>query len=297
MTRIRSRNSRSNQFVCFESADDVAQLQQDMLGMLKGGGVHRAQYDQLAACGAQRCSANPCLEACWFGTRRRRLREISAVYSLIRQGEAPIYEVRALRSTWSRPIGQLRDVSMAAAKQSLRRAFDRLNMPALVVVGTFKVHAAPENGTSQWKGEMHLIVAGADKEELEKVLFGGGHRSNLDICVRVMPVEHLGQTISRVLRRDLQAWQHPWDAALDGSPPTKPERTEFYTWLLGLVPGDRLFRYGCNRYFNKLAKPPRKIRVPKKRPYPAWLQGWMFGNHPYYCMCRACSARQPGDDW
>ncbi len=221
--------SSSNKFVRFESEDEMAELQQDMLELLKGGGVHRAQYDQLAACGSQRCGADQCMEACWFGARHRRLREISPVYSLIRQSEGPIYEVRALRSTWSRPIGRLRDVSIAAAKQSLRRAFDRLNMPALVVVGTFKAYATPENGTPQWKGEMHLIVAGAEKEELEKVLFGGGHRTNLDICVRIMPVENLGQTISRVLRRDLQAWQHPWNAALDCAPPTKPERTEFYT--------------------------------------------------------------------
>ena len=287
MTRIRSRNSRSNQFVRFESADDVAQLQQDMLELLKGGGVDRARYDQLASCGAERCGADPCMEACWFGTRRRRLREISAVYSLIQQSEAPIYEVRALRSTWSRPIGRLRDVSIAAAKQSLRRAFDRLNMPALVVVGTFKVHAAPENGTSQWKGEMHLIVAGADKEELEKVLWRGGNRKNLDICVRVMPVEHLGQTISRVLRRDLQAWQHPWERFARRFAAHQAGANGILDLAVRLGTGDRLFRYGCNRYFNKLAKPPRKIRVPKKRPYPAWWQGWMFGNHPYYCMCRA----------
>jgi hypothetical protein len=274
--------------VRFESEDEMAELQQDMLELLKGGGVHRAQYDQLAACGSKRCSANPCLEACWFGTRRRRLREISAVYRLIRQSKGPVYEVRALRSTWARPIGRLQEVSIAAAKQSVRRAFDRLNLPALVVVGTFKAYVAAESETLEWKGELHLIVAGAEKEELEEVLSRVGHCKNLDICVRVMPVDNLGQAMSRVLRRDLQTWQHPWQPWLDCPRPTKQNRREFYSWLLGLAPGDRLVRYGCDRYFNQLAKAPRTIRPPKKRRYPYWLDRWMFGNHPPNCSCRVC---------
>jgi len=280
--------SGSNKFVRFESEDEMAELQQDMLELLKGSGVDRARYDQLAACGSQDCGADPCMEACWFGTRRRRLREISPVYSLIQHSEGPVYEARTLRSTWSRPIGRLQDVSIAAAKQSLRRAFDRLNMPALVVVGTFKVYAAPENGIPQWRGEMHLIVAGADKEELEKVLWRGGNCKNLEICVRVMPVDNLGQAISRVLRRNLQPWQHPWQPRFDCPRPTKQNRLEFYTWLLDLASGDRLVRYGCDRYFNKLAKTPRTIRPLKKHPYPYWLEPWMIGEHPPNCLCRIC---------
>ena len=274
----------------------MAELQQDMLELLKGGGVDRDQYDQLAACGSQRCGADQCMEACWFGARRRRLREISPVYRLIQQSKSPVYEVRALRSTWARPIGQLQEVSIAAAKQSLRRSFDRLNLPALVVVGTFKAYVAIESKTLEWKGELHLIVAGAEKEEVEEVLSRVGHCKNLDICVRVMPVDNLGQAISRVLRRDLQAWQHPWQPWLDCPRPTKQIWLEFYTWLLGLAPDDRLVRYGCDRYFNKLAKTPRTPRPPKKRPYPYWLERWMFGNHPPNCMCRVCWPNRSWED-
>jgi hypothetical protein len=291
------KNSSLNQPARFESEDEMAELQQDMLELLKISGVDPARYDQLATCSAERCGADQCLEACWFGTRRRRLREISPVYSLIRQSEGPVYEVRALRSTWARPIGRLQDVSITAAKQSVRRVFDRLNMPSLVVVGTFKAYVAVESKTLEWKGEMHLIVVGAVKEKLEEALSRVGHCKNLDICVRVMPVDNLGQAISRVLRRDLQAWQHPWQPWLDCPRPTKQNRLEFYTWLLGLAPDARLGRYGCDRYFNKLAKTPRTLRPPKKRPYPYWLERRMFGNHPPNCLCRACSARQPGDDW
>ena len=88
--------SSSNKFVRFESEDEMAELQQDMLELLKGSGVDRTRYDQLAACGSQDCGADPCMEACWFGTRRRRLREISPVYSLIQHSEGPVYEARTL---------------------------------------------------------------------------------------------------------------------------------------------------------------------------------------------------------
>jgi hypothetical protein len=223
------------QFARFETEDEVAQLQQDMLELLKVSGVDRSRYGQLAACGTQDCEAGKCMEACWFGARRRRLREISPVYSLIQQNKRPVYEVHALRSTWARPIGRLQDVSIAAAKQSIRRAFDRLNMPAVVVVGIFKAYAAVESGAARWRSEMHLIVAGAEKEELEEVLCRGGNCKNLAICVRVMPVDNLGQAIARVLKRDLQAWQHPWVPQLDRALPTKQNRMEFYTWLLESV--------------------------------------------------------------
>ena len=218
------KSSSFHQSARFETEDEMAELQQDMLELLKSSVDHR-QYDQLAACGSQHCGADQCMEACWFGTRRRRQREISPVYSLIRQSEGPVYEVRALRSTWARPIGRLQEVSIAAAKQSVRRAFDRLNLPALAVVGTFKAYVAIESKTLEWKGELHLIVAGAEKEELEEVLSRVGHCKNLDICVRVMPVDNLGQAVSRVLRRDLQTWQHPWQPWLDCPRPTKQNST------------------------------------------------------------------------
>jgi hypothetical protein len=60
----------------------------------------------------------------------------------------------------------------------------------------------------------------------------------------------------------------------------KAQRREFYRWLLGLSPGARIIRYGCDRYFNKLEKRSRPIRakIKKKRPYPYWLQHYFFGS-------------------
>src|SRR6202023_1753434 len=97
--------------------------------------------------------------------------------------------------------------------------------------------------------------------------------------VWVKSIENVGQTISDVLRRELLPWHHPWQP-VPGDPPSGKRRTEFYEWLLDLEPTDRLIRYGCDRYFNKLVKRPRTIRakVKKRRRYPFWLQPYMFGN-------------------
>jgi hypothetical protein len=83
----------------------------------------------------------------------------------------------------------------------------------------------------------------------------------------VEPVENLGTVINSVLRRDLQT-AHPW---VDAEKPTKRDRRDFYTWLLGLRPGARLIRYGCDENFNKLeGKKPRRFvpsdwKQPSKR--------------------------------
>ena len=52
---------------------------------------------------------------------------------------------------------------------------------------------------------------------------------------------------------------------------------EYYQWRLALPANSCLIRYGCDRYFNKLAKEPRSIKEPKKRRYPSWLVPFMFG--------------------
>jgi hypothetical protein len=53
---------------------------------------------------------------------------------------------------------------------------------------------------------------------------------------------------------------------------------EYYQWRFALPANICLIRYGCDRHFNKLAKEPRLIKEPKKRPYPEWLTPFMFGN-------------------
>ena len=169
---------------------------------------------------------------------------------------------------------------MAAAKQLNRRALDSMYNPELVAAGTFKVSLAPEYLEPHWICEIHEIVAGARKDDLEKAFCINETREKYDSSVGITKVENIGQTISEVLKADLQGWQHPlWP---DGSPakPKKAHREEFYQWLLSLSFGERMIRYGCDRYLNPLKKKPRLVRakIHKPRPYPTWLIPRMFGN-------------------
>jgi len=264
----------------FESEDDVARLQRELLAILRRSGVHDHLYKQLSACRLHRCGADKCVEACWFGARQRRLGEIPRVYRLLQQTKGPIFEIRLSRATWARPIGQLRFANLGWAKQLLRRAFDSLYQPHIVAVGTFKVSAVNDGETAYWRCEMDHLAAGVDKDKLEKAFPDEKAHAQFDFIVpHIIPVLNLGQAISRVLRRDLEPWQHPRRPDPNASPPSIAQRTEFNNWLLDLPVGARLFRYGCDRHWNRLSKQPRVFRSKprKKRPYPYWLVPFMFG--------------------
>ncbi len=264
----------------FETTRQVQRRQEDLLARLKSNAWLRGKCQKLANCTVDHCGSEKCIEACAFADRRRRLEEIPAAYRLVKKTDGPIHEVRVVRGIWARPIGELRDVSIAAAKQLNRRALDRVHIPELVAFGTFKVSLAPKYVKPHWICEIHEIVVGAEKSDLEKTFAVSETREKYDSYVAVTKVENIRQTISDVLRADLKGWQHPlWS---DGSPAKlkKAHREEFYRWLFSLHLGERLIRYGCDRYFNRLHKKPRTIRpkVRKPRPYPTWLIPHMFGN-------------------
>jgi hypothetical protein len=274
----------------FESEDDVARLQHELLKFLKRTGVHDDLCAQVFTCGLHYCGADRCIEACWFGTRQRRLWEISRACRLFCHLGEPVFEVRISRAAWAQPMGLLRFAKLTWAKIFLRRALDNLYQPDIVAVGMLKPYIAGDGQRRYWRCEIHCLVAGADKDDLQKAIPKEKDHTEFDIIdSRIMPVANLGQAVSRVLKRDLQVWQHPWHANLSGATPSKAERMEFNDWLLGLPLNARLFRYGCNASFQKLPKQPRQIRVRKKRPNPYWLEPWQYGNHPQYCKCGACT--------
>jgi hypothetical protein len=109
-----------------ETVKDTCALQIDMLRRLKHSGIDRGYYVGLDECGVAYCGRVNCAEACWFGARRRRLREMAAVQSLFQKCQGPHYEVRIIRESWQQPIGELKVGSIAAAKQFKRRRLDTL---------------------------------------------------------------------------------------------------------------------------------------------------------------------------
>jgi hypothetical protein len=252
----------------FETTEDVAQRQADMLRRLERSRIAPCQYASMADCRPNYCAYKKCLEACWFGTRNRRFKELPAVYDLLQGSDEPLFEVRCVRGMWAQPSGQLRYAPISAAKRVNRRALDKLFVPTLIAVGAFKVSVETLYDRHQWICEIHQIVAGATREELEKVLSCRGVARLTLNKVSVRRITDLGQTISRVFRRDLEGWRDPaWSGAVADAP-TKSQRREFYKWLLGLRPGTRLIRYGCDKHFNRLHKKARTFHVTVRKPRP-----------------------------
>ena len=205
----------------FKSADEVQRRQDDLLERLKPNMWFRNKSKTLARCTTGYCAGAKCVEVCAFADWRRRLLEIPAAYKLMKKTDGPAYEVRVVRGIWARPIGDLHDVSIAAAKQLNRRALDTVYIPELVAFGTFKVSLAPEHLEPHWICEIHEIVAEAERSDLEKAFFIGGTREKYDSSLGITKVENMAQAISDVLRADLKGWQHPlWP---DGSP-AKPKK-------------------------------------------------------------------------
>jgi hypothetical protein len=265
-----------------ETIAETQRRHTDLVLRLQDASVPRRQYEGLEDCSFDHCGRVNCIEVCHFATRRRRLQEIVATCRLLKKVGGRAYEVRVTRASWTQPAGNLRKVSIAAAKQLNRRALDKLYNPNIVAIGTFKLVPPVDQSGDQWQPEIHLIVAGATREELERAYSGD---------MRIDKVQHIGQTISEVLRRDLEPSQH---TCYYQPTPKKAQRTEYYEWVQGLAVGVRMIRYGCDRYFNPLKKQPRVFRpkLPKKRPYPIWLAFHMFGSHAQNCNCLKCQSWQ-----
>jgi hypothetical protein len=258
-----------------ESITEVKRLQKDMLDRLQRSTQDPISYVGLAYCSPKHCGRIGCSEACAFGTRRRRGNDIPKIVRLLEQRGGPLHEVRIYRRSWDRPFGELANVSVAVAKQLLHRVLDSLFDPTLVAVGTFKV--APDYIESQWKCEMHLIVAGAEKDNLvtrfsaTRPGTGGGD-------IRVDTVGDLNRAICDVTKCNVQPRRYFFQPTV-GKRPMKAQRAEFYRWLSGLDVDGRVIRHGCDRHFNRITnKKPKTTKArAKRRGYPYHLMPYMFG--------------------
>jgi hypothetical protein len=104
----------------FETPSDAEHIQKDMLRRFERSSLDPGRYWGLTDCRSNYCAYKICQEACWFGTRRRRLKEISAIYRLLKEVDGPLHEVRLIRGSWALPFGNLRDTNIGVAKSGTR---------------------------------------------------------------------------------------------------------------------------------------------------------------------------------
>jgi hypothetical protein len=245
----------------FEGPAKLQRLQRDLLLQLESSNIPAKRYSGFEHCGIEACGRSVCSEVCFFGALHTRIRQIPAVLKLLKDN-GPVCEVRILRDQWNRQVGSLSKAGVAAAKQLNRRGLDNVFNPDLIAVGLFK--PTLELGAPDYFGwicEIHQLVAGATKEELEEAF---RTRNVYSGSVWVREVDDLAAAVTRLFRLEIRAW-NPVGDTYPTSRLYPQYRAELYLWLMELGQDDRIVRYGCDRHFHKLTKKPHIIRPKKSR--------------------------------
>ena len=187
---------------------------------------------------------------------------------LFAKAERPVVALRAAHPSWNVPYGKLAHFSIPAAQKMTRRGFDSLFYSDLVAVGIFRIFA----GQDGYLIELHQLVAGASGAKLEGAFNDA----------RAQQVENVGRAIHSLLHDRVQtsgpsiAWKtlQPGEKLVSSS----EHWPEYIGWLRTHF-RSLVFRYGCDRYLNKLKKAPRRKqpKVRKRHPYPDWLEPFWFG--------------------
>jgi hypothetical protein len=228
------------------------------------------------------CSSGGCIECgdvCPVKAARWRRRNLPAIMTLFStRSSGVIWKVTLTNDRWSRGRGELSRASLSAIEKYLRRALDNLGQPGTISVGVIDAWY----GWQQWELGAEFLVAGPSKSELYAAFSFG-------VTLQIEQVRDAGKAAKALLIAGQRAKCLPPYDALEPEPKSR-RRGEYYVWIAGRPAGSRLFRYGCDRYFNALKKSKRPVvAAPKRgRPYPWWLEKFMFGNHHLNCQCIAC---------
>jgi hypothetical protein len=244
------------------------------LGRRSGGsGVARL----ISSCSSGDCSE--CGDVCPVKAARSRRQNLPAIEKLLAsRSHDVIWEVRLTSERWSRARGELGCASLSAIEKYLRRALDNLGQPATVAVGVMDAWY----GGQHWELGAQFLIAGPGKSELFDAFPSG-------VTLQIKKVRDAAKAANALLVAGHRAKCLPPYDAFEPEPRSR-RRGEYYAWLVGCPVGSRLFRYGCDRYFNPLKKSKRRMPVEAKEghPYPEWLEKHMFGNHPRGCQCIPC---------
>jgi hypothetical protein len=272
-------------------------LQRQFLSRLKGGSIPRSLYSGVANCGPDHCGRDECSRACRYSTLHSDRDEVAAVAQLIRQTGQQAYEIRVTRGGWTRQVGELQAFDITVARDWNRRALNSLYNPDLIAVGMFKVSLATNGPDVFWVGEIHQIVVGETKQNLDRAFSGGRPDERIANMFLATEVEDLTSTIQDILKLRCQSWHDPQRADTEISwgrsewqsvpvvrpaPVTRERWDEFYAWLLSLSYDATVIRYGCSRKFNALQKKPRIVGPTiatklKQRHSAGHLEPYQFG--------------------
>ncbi|CAO4135980.1 hypothetical protein [Methylorubrum extorquens] len=247
----------------FETAEDAARRQHAMVQALARAGAPPGLIRGLSQCTTNECGLRRCRDGCHHGQRKQRLALTLQADTLLRSKPGPLLAVSLVHPLWAVPYkAGPRAVSLPAVKQRIKRGFMRLTAhpgKRPTAVGAFEVCLNRDaDGTKTWAGQVHLIVAGATRDELHAAL-GVGKRYPLPPYAKPLVVEDVSNTarqqayalkryaeqrIAYVAANGRQARRH---LPLDSS-----DQRTFDRWLCRLSLGERVILVGCKRLNGQL---------------------------------------------
>lgn len=236
----------------FETIAECRKRQKRMIGRLQREGYTNAVYG-LDQCDPAECPGR-CSEACHFATRQRRIGQIISGWEFLSAHPGPFYDVCIVHPRWERQPGDLASSGIGAARQWFYRRSRRLDTSSLIAIGIYEASLNVElGGETFWAGEIHAIVAGAEKTALQKAFRleprYRRQRPNNKLLVFVS-VENLGTRIAYSTKRFVEqrtayVTKRTGRQARNHKPPKAKHWAEYDAWLASLPIGGRTIALGC----------------------------------------------------
>lgn len=247
----------------FETAAAVARRQQAMVRALARTDAPPGLIRGLGHCSADTCVLRRCRDGCHVGQRRLRAGLIPQSDDLLRAQPGPLLSATLVHPRWEVPYeAGPGAISIPAVKQHVKRGFMRFTAKTgkrPTAVGAFEVCLNRDfAGTKTWAGQVHLIVAGATRDELHAAL-GIGRRYPLPPYAKPLVVEEVSNT-ARQQAYALKRYAEQRIAYLGKNgrqernhlPLDARDQRNFDRWLCRLSLGERVILVGCKRLNGKL---------------------------------------------
>jgi hypothetical protein len=199
----------------------------------------------------------------WFASRRHRAMLVPQAFNILKDHAGPLSFVTVAHPNWELPVGQLKDANIDAVTQWIHRRLQRLPSPILVVGGYEASIRIELNGDTYWAGHVHLVVAGAEDEELKTALKIERRYLTRKYAkpVKVAPigtlVERLGYSTKRIGKRSIAYIGTNGRQQRRELPLATAHQIEFDRWLLSLPAGARTILFGCRLHHGKLRQTKR----------------------------------------
>lgn len=247
----------------FETAEDASRRQQIMVRALARSGAPRELVRGLCQCTPDECGLRRCRDGCHHAHRRLRTTLIPQADTLLRRQPGPLLALTLVHPLWEVPYeAGPGAISIPAVKQHVKRRFMRLTARTgkrPMAIGAFEVSLNRDlAGTKTWAGQVHLIVAGATRDELHAAL-GVRDRYALPAYAKPLVVEEVSNTarqqayaVKRYAEQRIAYLSKNGRQARRHLPLDNRDQRAFDRWLCGLSLGERVILFGCKRLNGQL---------------------------------------------